>query len=113
MEKIVISVYLSGPISGVEDYKEKFEEAQKAIEAINDDRYTHVVLNPAMLPDGLSKKEYMQIDLQMLSNADVMVMLPGWEASNGARIEKLYAQYIGGISIFGFEEFIKGWRDKR
>lgn len=49
----------------------------------------------------------MQIDLQMLSCADVMVLLPGWIDSEGCRIEKLYAQYIGGVQIYTMEEFME------
>lgn len=47
----------------------------------------HTVLNPAILPDGLTEREYMQICLLMLSMCGEIYMLKGWEDSAGAKIE--------------------------
>lgn len=55
----------------------------------------HSVLNPATLPDGLSQGQYMQICLPMVAVADELVMLPGWEQSEGAYIEFLTAKKPG------------------
>lgn len=51
----------------------------------------HVVLNPAMLPVGLSEAEYMDISLAMVRAADGVFLLPGWKASAGATAEYHYA----------------------
>jgi hypothetical protein len=52
----------------------------------------HSVLNPATLPDGLTQGQYMQICLPMVAVADELVMLSGWERSEGAKIEFLLAK---------------------
>lgn len=54
----------------------------------------HTALNPAILPDGLSQAEYMDICLAMLRCADVIYLLKGWEQSPGTRAEKALAEKL-------------------
>lgn len=82
--------YISGPITGVERYWEAFEAAEDALVAQG-----HAVLNPAKLPEGMTKKQYMQINFAQIDAADVVYFLPGWQASAGARLERAYCDYIG------------------
>lgn len=83
-------IYIAGPITGHEDYIERFCEAQLHLE-----RQGFVVLNPADLPAGMPADRYMPICLAMLEQADAVYMLRGWEDSNGAGIEYLLAEYQG------------------
>jgi hypothetical protein len=83
-------VFLSGPITGVEDYREKFAAAEAQL--IDQG---HVVLNPAVLPFGLEHGQYMAICYPMLVCADEVAQLPGWENSTGALIEHRWAQALG------------------
>ncbi len=39
----------------------------------------NIVLNPAVLPDGLSQQQYMSICIPMLMCADAIYLLDGWE----------------------------------
>lgn len=48
-------------------------------------------LNSALIT-GLTQQEWYLRDLKLLSKCHVIVMLPGWERSKGARIELDYAR---------------------
>lgn len=79
-------IYISGPITGrvIEDATEEFARAEEAIRAAG-----HEPVNP--LKNGLDPKaewiDHMEADLWLLRDCDAIVMLPGWVASNGCRIE--------------------------
>lgn len=83
-------VYLSGRITGQENYKAVFRWA-----AADLTRQGYVVLNPAILPQGLDEPDYMRIALAMLDSADAVALLPDWNWSKGARIEADYCERIG------------------
>ena len=84
-------IYVAGPMSGIKDHNRPlFNRA-----AIELTEQGHSVLNPATLPDGLSQGQYMQICLPMVAVAHELVMLPGWEQSDGAYIEFLLAMKSG------------------
>ena len=79
-------VYLAGRISGDGGYRAKFADAEMALRELG-----HVVLNPAMLPNGLEYEAYMAIGNQMLLAADAICLLPDWQDSAGARRERTAA----------------------
>lgn len=75
-------IYIAGRITGYENYKEHFNRVEaELLEKGN------VVLNPAILPKGLTDEEYMRICIPMLNISDTIYMLKGWESSTGAKIE--------------------------
>jgi len=82
--------YISGPITGVERYWEPFMAAEEALVAAG-----HIVLNPAKLPEGMTKQQYMLINIAQITAADAVWFLPGWQSSAGARLERAYCDYIG------------------
>ena len=68
-------IYLSGPITGVENYRENF---RMAAERLAGDGITDVI-NPAelcqVLPlDHTTWEEYLQIDLHLMDLADCLVL---------------------------------------
>lgn len=83
--------YLSGPITGIDNYRENFKEVADKLKA---EGY-YDVINPAelceVMPACTSWDDYMKIDLELLAMCDVVVMLPGWEQSRGANREYGYA----------------------
>lgn len=85
-----MKVFLSGPITGVPDYRESFGYAEEQLT-----KRGHVVLNPAMLPAGLEHHQYMAICYPMLMAADVVVQLENWGFSKGALMECKWAASAG------------------
>lgn len=53
----------------------------------------HIVLNPAVLPEGLNKADYMRICMAMIDSADVAAFLPDYRDSYGAQLEFNYCEY--------------------
>lgn len=84
-----MKIYIAGKITGDPDYRAKFADAQRQIEAQG-----HIVLNPATLPDGMEPKDYMRICFAMIDVADAVVFLPDAAESAGARLEMAYCEYI-------------------
>ena len=83
-------LYISGPITGIENYRRIFQGAKDALLAKGYD-----VVNPAELTevigDSFSYDEILAIDLDLLARCDAVVQLPGWENSRGANVEYGYA----------------------
>ena len=94
MEK-KIKIYIAGRITGDPNYKTKFKEAEKECEELG-----FAVLNPAKLPQGMESSDYMRICFAMLDVADVVMFLPDWKESPGARLEHDYCVYTGKKMLF-------------
>ncbi len=96
-------IFISGGISGVENYKERFDKVEEQLR-----RSGFAVVNPANLPKVLPEsetthEEYMKVCLKILSMCDAICMLDNWEQSRGARQEYNYA-IMHGMKIFHLED---------
>lgn len=78
------TVYLSGGITGVDGYRDAFANAEDVARSAG----ARVILNPATLPHGWDWEHYMAACLGLVRVADMVVMLPGWQRSTGARMER-------------------------
>lgn len=107
----ISAVYLSGPMSGYENFnRPAFDEA-----AANLRKAGFTVFVPGEHEEydeaerasrTISKKKrefYMSRDLiWILEMADAVVVLPGWENSEGAKLEVAVAQQVG-VPVFEYE----------
>ena len=86
-------IYLAGPL--MPENRRRFYDVEAKVLAKWFGGVEKVILNPAMLPLGLTEQDYMSIGMQMLFAADTLVMLDGWEQSAGATIEFNMAKKCG------------------
>ena len=85
-----MKIYISGPISGVLDFKEKFDLAEKNLK----EKYPDAeIINPTMivLPSSCTHEDYMKIDFMLLDLCNAVYFMPGWDLSKGACMERGYA----------------------
>lgn len=85
--------YVSGPVSlgGLLSGDETRDNVQRFIEA--GERLATLGYEPLLPTDntGESWRDFMRAGLRQLLAADIVVMLPGWEKSVGARVERALA----------------------
>ena len=85
-----MKIYISGAISGTDNYMERFAKAEKELTEKG-----WSVVNPAkvnaQLPIDTTYEEYMRMCFCMLDMCDSIYMLQGWEKSFGANRELGYA----------------------
>lgn len=89
-----MKIYISGQISGLplDEVRAKFHDAeQQIIERGNE------AVNPLKngIPDSEPWTVHMAADIVLLLDCDAIYMLPGWEASKGATLEKNIAERTG------------------
>ena len=87
-------IYIAGPMTGVamHNFPAFFEAARILKEA------GWEVVNPAENFGGrtdLPRTAYLRADVALLVHCDAMAMLPGWEDSEGAKLEYLLAHMMG------------------
>ena len=83
-------VYIAGPITGVDDYRERFAVVETTLQQLSVEP-----VNPACAPEGLTYRRYIDRGLELLSGCDAICMLQGWHKSVGASLEKAYADAVG------------------
>ncbi len=89
--RVIMKIYIAGPMSGLRDCNRPEFNRVADILTKNGD----VVLNPAILPDGLSQADYMAVCIAMLQRCDAILMLNGWQGSEGAKAEHALAKKLG------------------
>lgn len=102
-----MKVYISGGITGIEDYMSQFDDAERSVRKL----YSDEVINPAkigvLLPKSTTYDQFMRMSYMLLNQCDHIWMIPGWEKSTGACIEYGYA-LAKGICILNVPDELQG-----
>jgi nucleoside 2-deoxyribosyltransferase len=107
--KSIRRIYLAGPMRGYEDYN--IPAFEKAASKLRNQGYEVIVpheidvaknRDPRVVGD-VPLRVYMADDLPEVCKSDLVVMLPGWHMSQGARLERLVASEVG-IPVKELEE---------
>ena len=90
-------VYISGAVTGTDDYKERFAEAEKILS-----EHGYEVVNPVKEMGQFADEPWLDIMkrcLLLLDTCDRIYSLNGWTKSRGACMEFGYAVGKGMIQI--------------
>lgn len=90
-------IFISGPMSGYPDYnRAAFARAARQLK-----RAGYTPINPGNLRLGPEAEwqDYMLESLKLLNTSEGVALLPKWQLSDGAQIEKLWATRIGLITL--------------
>ncbi|AWB17242.1 DUF4406 domain-containing protein [Clostridium botulinum] len=82
-----MEIYIAGKITGLKDYKEKFNKAQEKLISKG-----YKCMNPSVLPEGFPWEVYMPICYAMIDACNSVYMLKNWTDSKGAKLELEYAK---------------------
>lgn len=97
-----MKLYISGKITGDNDYRVKFLRAENKLFDAG-----HYPVNPAaFVLKGTQWDEAMRTVLKIMLNCDGVALLPDWRESKGAKIEVRLAHELG-IPVKPLEEWIK------
>ena len=115
VQTLLRSAYLAGPMRGIDDYN--FPEFHKQAAWLRDmcwevsspaerDEEDGLVdpSDPSGWADKIGLAYFMQFDLAAVCSTDCVVLLNGWETSQGARLEAMVAVEVG-HPVFEIKEF--------
>lgn len=83
--------YLAGPITGREDWENRFDQAAKKLR----DAGLQIVSPLDLAKRGESWGFNMRRCIRSLTECDGLILLDGWEESKGARLEREIAEGLG------------------
>lgn len=87
----VIKVYVAGPITGYPDFMERFDTATEYLKAQG-----YQVFNPARITEHMpashmTRQNFMDLGLCVLGMCNAIALMPDWQKSTGACMERAYA----------------------
>lgn len=97
-----MKIYISGKISGTKDFRERFQKAEENLKKDGWDTINPVAIGD-LLPASTTYKQFMEIDLKLLTMCEAIYLIPGWETSEGAKTERQLAEALGLVILNGGE----------
>lgn len=97
-----MTVYISGKISGDDNYKQKFIKKANELKSLG-----YRVLSPVMIDEELEYDDYMLIDYAMISVSHAVYFLSDWGNSKGAILERAYAKKLNKIIMEEKKDYAK------
>ena len=91
------TVYLSGAITSDPLAADHFRQWRFYALSLGAAR----IFDPTLLPPGWTYAEYMEHCMLMVRRADLVLALPTWQESNGAKAEIAYAHSLGVRILYG------------
>ena len=82
-----MKIYISGRITGTNDYRERFSEAEELIRRRGHEPVNPVKLDQIFNPATTTWTQFMLASLGILRACHGIYLMPGWEDSKGARLE--------------------------
>lgn len=85
-------IYIAGPITGCEDYWERFRKAEVELKTLFPDSVR--IVNPAYMVktlESFSHREQVEYCFKLLGECDAIYLIDGWEESKGAQAEYGFA----------------------
>ena len=110
MQTAKMKIYISGPVTGTNDYIERFAKTEKhlssafgKVEVFNPVRH---IINTFRHPEEIGWPFIMSVLLDELryGNFTHIYLMQGWQSSEGAVIEKCYAKRLGMDIIYEVEK---------
>lgn len=99
-------IYLSGPMTGLPDYnRPAFNEVAKELRAQGKSVFNPADIGPK--ENIMPRAWYMRKDIEGLMKSDSVYLLPGWEESEGARLEVEIAKQLELPIIFSIHPSVK------
>lgn len=84
-------IYIAGPISGTDDYMERFKSAEEKIRSVGFIPVNPTVVSEPLVAAGCEYEEFMSVTHELLKVCGAILLLEEWESSRGAQRELLYA----------------------
>lgn len=88
-------IYISGPISGISDYRARFDVAAQIIRSKGHEAINPCDLNTILNPATTTWEQFILADLGLLRACSAICLIEGWENSRGSRMELREAQRLG------------------